>query len=235
MHPENLSGGQELLCINTEKVYDWILNEANFDLSLTDLDLPLNPVTGEQLECDDIDLNSVTCTVAPTEVDPIVVLDREDQEFVIDGAQVTLQLVNIRKNFEVTVFVDLIPELGGATVEVGSAEFTRCEQAILCAPEGTDIDVTYTDLDCFVCTATCDAGTTTDVDELDVTVTVRLCQSIQSTFDVTLEIVADFCQPRDILPFPPCPAPTMPPQCPVVFPNNGNGNGNNGNGNGNNE
>nr|WP_204502325.1 hypothetical protein [Aquibacillus albus] len=223
MQADNLSGGQELLCINTEKVYDWILNEATFDLSLNDLDLPVNPVTGDQLECDDIDLDTVSCTVAPTEMDPIVVLDREDQEFVVDGALVTLQLVNIRKNFEVTISVDLVPELGGNTVEVGTAEFTRCEQVILCAPEGTDIDVTYTDLDCFVCTATCDAGTTTEVDELDVTVTVRLCQSIQSTFDVTLELVADFCQPRDILPFPPCPAPTIPPQCPVVFPNNGNG------------
>ncbi|WP_163537031.1 hypothetical protein [Gracilibacillus sp. YIM 98692] len=223
MQSDNLTGGQELLCINTEKVFDWILNEATFDLSLNDLELPVNPVTGDQLECDDIDLDTVTCTVAPAEVDPIVVLDREDQVFTVDGEEVTLQIVNLRKNFDVTIFVDLVPELGGATVEVGTVEFTRCEQVILCAPDGTDVDVTYTDLDCFVCTAACDPGTTTEVDELDVTVTVRLCQSIQSTFDVTLEIVADFCQPRDILPFPPCPAPTMPQQCPAVFPNNGNG------------
>ncbi|WP_085992740.1 hypothetical protein [Oceanobacillus senegalensis] len=223
MQANNLTGGQELLCINTEKVYDWVLNEATFDLSLTDLELPLNPVTGDQLECDDLDLDSVTCEVAPTEVDPFVILDREDQEFEIDGAIVTLQLVNIRKNFEVTIFANLAADLGGANVEIGTVEFTRCEQVILCAPDGTDIDVTYTDLDCFVCTATCDVGTTTDIDELDVTVTVRLCQSIQSTFDVTLEIVADFCQPRDILELPPCPAPTIPPQCPVVFPVNGNG------------
>ncbi|PWU68229.1 MULTISPECIES: hypothetical protein [Gracilibacillus] len=223
MQAENLVGGQELLCINTEKVYDWILNEASFDLSLNDLDLPVNPVTGTQLECDDIDLDTVSCTVAPAEIDPIVVLDRENQVFMLDGEEVTLQLVNIRKNFEVTIFVNLVAELGGAQVEVGSADFTRCEQVILCAPTGTDINVTFTDLDCFVCTATCDPGTTTEVDELDVTVTVRLCQSIQSTFPVTLELEAAFCEPRDILPFPPCPAPTMPAQCPVVFPNsNGN-------------
>lgn len=219
MKAGNLSGGQELLCINTEKVYDWILNEATFDLTLDDLPLPLNPITGVQLECDDIDINSVTCTVEPDPVNPIDILDRVDQEFVVDGAEVTLQIVNIRKNFDVTIFVNLIPELGGATVEVGTLGFSRCEQVILCAPEGTDIDVTFTDLNCFVCTAVCDAGTTTDVDVLDVTVNVRLCQSIQSTYDVTLEIVAEFCQPRDILPFPPCPAPTIPPQCPVVFPN----------------
>ena len=114
--------------------------------------------------------------------------------------------------------------MGGATVEVGTVEFSRCEQVILCAPEGTDIDVTFTDLDCFVCTAVCDPGTTADIDELDVTVTVRLCQSIQSTFEVTLEIAADFCQPRDLLSFPPCPPPTMPAQCPAVFPSTAVGN-----------
>ncbi|WP_430788246.1 hypothetical protein VBD025_00445 [Virgibacillus flavescens] len=217
MQAKNLTGGQELLCINTEKVYDWILNEGNFDLALNDLELPIGP-DGTQLECEDIDIDTVTCEVTPAAVDPIVILDRVDQEFVIDGALVTLQLVNIRKNFEVTIFVQLIAALGGGIVEVGSAEFTRCEQVILCAPLGTDIDVTYTTLDCFVCTATCDTTTTATPDELDVTVSVRLCQSIQSTFDVTLEIVADFCEPRDMLPIPPCPAPTIPPQCPLVFP-----------------
>lgn len=218
MKTSNLTGGQELLCINTEKVYDWIVNEATFDLTINDLPLPLNPVTGEQLECADIDLDTVTCEVEPAEVDPIVILNRVDQQFVIDGAEVTLQLVNIRKNFEVTIFVDLVDTLGGATVEVGTVDFTRCEQVILCAPEGTDIDVTYTDFDCFVCQAICDTTTTDTPDELDVTLTVRLCQSIQSTFPVTIEVTADFCEPRDILPFPACPTPVMPPQCPVVFP-----------------
>ncbi|UOQ45222.1 hypothetical protein MUN89_04540 [Halobacillus salinarum] len=222
MQANNLYGGQELLCINTEKVYDWILNEASFDLTVGDLPLPIGP-TGEQLECADIDDTTTSCTVRPTdpalgEPDPIVILDRVDQEFVIDGAMVTLQLVNIRKNFVVTIFVNLVPELGGGLVEVGTATFTRCEQVILCAPTGTDVDVTYTELDCFVCTATCMLNGT-DIDTLDdITVTVRLCQSIQSTYDVTLEITADFCEPRDMLPIPPCPAPTIPPQCPVIFP-----------------
>src|SRR5690606_20947610 len=163
------------------------------------------------------------CTVAPTDVDPFEILDRVNQTFMIDGSEVTLQLVTIRKNFEVTIFVNLVAALGGTTVEVGSAEFSRCEQVLLCAPDDTAIDVTYTDLDCFVCTADCDTTTTGTPDELDVTLTVRLCQSIQSTFPVTLEICADFCQPRDVLPIAPCPAPTMPPQCPVIFPTSNNG------------
>ncbi|ELK44975.1 hypothetical protein QRD89_08135 [Halobacillus sp. ACCC02827] len=216
MQAKNLMGGQELLCINTEKVYDWIINEASFDLTLGDFDLPVGP-TGDLLECTDIE--NVTCVVEPAEVDPIEIVGRTDQELVVDGTLLTLQLVNIRKNFTVTVLVELIPELGGGTIEVGSVDFTRCEQVLLCAPDGTDVDVSYTDLDCFICNFSCEENGSLEDTLTDVTVTVRLCQSIQSTYDVTLEIVADFCQPRDILPIPPCPAPTIPPQCPVLFPN----------------
>jgi len=206
MQAKNLTGGQELLCINTTKVYDWIVNEATFDLTFVDEALPI--IGEDPLTCEEI-TGPVTCEVTPGPVD---VLDREDREFVIDGALVTLQLVTIRKNFTVTFF---FPTAAG--VEEASFDFSRCEQVVLCAPEGTDIVVTYTDLDCFICTFECDEVT----DTFDALVTVRLCQSIQSTFPVTLEIVADFCQPRDILPTPACPQPTMPPQCPVLFPDNG--------------
>ena len=215
----HITGGQELLCVNTEKVYDWVLNEGTFDLNIDGLELPINTVTGAQLECDDIDLNTVTCEVIPAEVDSIVVLDREDQVLTIEEEEVTLQVVNIRKSFDVIVNAQLIPELGGGTIEIGTATFSRCEQVILCAPEGTDINVSYTDLSCFVCSVNCDTGTTTEIDELNVTLTVRRCQSIQSTHEVTIELEADFCQPRDMLPVPPCPTPTIPAQCPVIFPN----------------
>jgi hypothetical protein len=218
MQTKNLKGGQELLCINTEKVYDWIINEATFDLTLDDLDLP--EVNGEQLTCDDIE--NVTCEVEPGEA---VILSREDQDFIIDGTQITLQVVTIQKSFEVTIFVTTTT---GQTVAVGTFPFTRREQVVLCAPEGTLVTVNYTDVDCFVFQFNC-AGTEDEEDEettIDVGVTVRLCQSIQSTFPVTLELVADFCQPRDLVslpsPFAPeCPVPTIPQQCPVLFPNNG--------------
>lgn len=225
MNDKDLSEGQELLCINAEKVYDWITNETTFDLNITDLELPINPILGIPLECGDFDINTVTCKVTPTtgldlSPPPVVVLKRVDKHFLIDGTLVTLQQVTIQKSFEVTIFIDLAPEFGGATIEVGSVEFTRCEQVVLCAPKDTDIKVSYTDLDCFVCTATCDTTTTATADELNVSVSVRLCQSIQSTFNVTLEISAEFCQPRDVLPSPPCPAQRIPSQCSLFFSNN---------------
>ncbi|WP_228275671.1 BMQ_0737 family morphogenetic spore coat protein [Gracilibacillus oryzae] len=220
MHKSKISpGNQELICIQTDKVYDWIVNESNFDLNLAGLDLPINPATGVPLECTDISPESVTCVIEPDEVLPAEVANRQDQVFQADGEDITLQLVTIRKNFSITLFVDLIPTLGGATVEVGTVPFTRCEQVLLCAPEGTDISVRYTDLNCFVCNVTCDSGTTTEADELSAMVSVRLCQSIQSTYEVIIEILADFCQPRDAeIALPTCPKPVMPAQCPVIFP-----------------
>ncbi|MFC4403909.1 hypothetical protein [Gracilibacillus xinjiangensis] len=209
---------QELLCIQTDKVYDWVINEASFDLNVTGLEFPLDPATGIQLECTDILPETVTCVVEPDEVEPIFVADRQDQLFVIDDQEVTLQLVTIRKNFNVTLFVDTIPTLGGTAIEVGTVPFTRCEQVILCAPEGTDILVNLTDVSCFVCNVNCEPGTTTEMDEINATVTVRLCQSIQSTHEVTIEVVAEFCEPREALPLPPCPPPVIPAQCPVLFP-----------------
>jgi hypothetical protein len=202
MQAKSLSGGQETLCINTTKVYDWIVNEATFDIPMcVDLD---------DADCDDVE--TVSCEVEPRKA---VVLDRQDREFIIDGEPIVLQLVTIQKTFEVTVFVT---KTNGKACQVDSQTFTRCEQVILCAPDGTKVKVDYTDVDCFVCVFECKCDDEGPL-SLDLGVTVRLCQSIQSTFPVTLRIDADFCQPRDILPFnPTCPAPVIPLQCPVLFP-----------------
>lgn len=215
MQPKKLTGGQELLCINTLKVYDWILNEASFNVSEEDIDLPTDVTCSI--------LADVTCEVRPADeeedgVPPFVVLGRETRTFIINGEEVELQLVNIRKNFVVDLFAVTTT---GLTVPFADTlgPFSRCEQVILCAPEGTTVDVAITEADCFVCNFICDE--TTDPDTIDVDITVRLCQSIQSTFPVTLEIEAEFCEPRGLLPFPPCPTPVRPNQCPVLFPNNG--------------
>lgn len=211
MQVENVEGGRELLCINTDKVYDWVINETTFDLTLDDVDLPV--VNGVQLNCDQID--SVSCEVEPTGFE---VIDRTDRPFVIDGSQLTLQQVVIQKSFNVTVNVTTTD---GTVVEAGTFPFTRCEQVILCAPEGTTVTVDFTDVDCFVCMFNCDDATPGAT--MDLGITVRICQSIQSTFPVTIEVFADFCEPREnISPIASCPEPVRPPQCPVLFPDTSN-------------
>ncbi|REJ09147.1 hypothetical protein [Halobacillus trueperi] len=215
MQAKNLNGGQELICMNVDKVYDWIVNDRSFDFSPATLAISF-PTLPAGLSFDDA---VVTCVVTPTEddeTDPVDILDRDDRTFIINGTQVILQQVNIRKNFTVNIVVTI----GGTSYVSEDLTFSRCEQVTLCAPDGTDIEVTYTDLDCFVCQAGLPAtvsvaGTITFT---SLSVSVSTCQSIQSTYPVTVEFLAEFCEPRDVLPTP-CPAPVRPDQCPVVFPN----------------
>ena len=228
MQANSLSGGQELICINVDKVYDWIVKEKSFDVTPPGTitfspaaSVPTGPITGAQISCE----------VTPDENNPIVILGREDRPFIIDGVPVTLQQVNIQKNFNVTICIIL--STGVVLTSTTPIPVTRCEQATLCAPDGTNIEITYTDLDCFICsTGTLIGGAnggggTTPTGEITfsgLTISVVSCQSIQSTFPVTVEFLAEFCEPRDEFPIP-CPAPIRPLQCPTVFPSGTGANG----------
>ena len=220
MQAKNLIGGQELICINVDKVYDWVINERGFDYSPTLVDF--TPIDSVPVPPDTFDGATLTCEVEPSE-NPIDILARDDRPFLIDGTPVTLQQLNIRKNFDVTLRITL----ADGTVLTGEETIQRCEQVTLCAPEGTEVEITYTDLDCFVCTEVLTAVAPEEdplgtVDLTGTTITINTCQSIQSTYPVTVEFLAEFCEPRDVLPTP-CPAPIRPDQCPVVFPNGNNG------------
>lgn len=207
---------KELMCVNVDKVYDWIVKENTFDI------FPTSPVTFTGLPAGTSLVGAtVTCEVVPATVRPIEILNRVDRQFCIDGKNICLQQLTIRKNFTVTIVLTLAT---GVVFRSTGIAASRNEMVILCAPEGTDVEVTYTELDCFV-TST---GTLTlaaaggAVTFSALVISVTSCQSIQSTFPVTVEILADFCEPREDLPTA-CPAPSHPPQCPQLFPDHGHG------------
>ncbi|MFJ7737013.1 hypothetical protein ACIQ2D_11800 [Lysinibacillus sp. NPDC097287] len=210
---ENMpSQAPELICINVDKVYDWIVKEMSFDISPAG-SMSFPGVTAAT----DLTGATVKCNVTPASTNPIVILNRENRAFTIDGATVCLQQLNVQKNFVLTLTVCLP---NGATLTSANIPVSRCEQITLCAPKGTDVEITYTDLDCFVCTTgTLTAGTDT-ITFSALTITVAVCQSIQSTFPVTVEFLATYCEPRADLPFA-CPGAARPQQCSVIFPNGG--------------
>lgn len=209
---------QELICINVDKVYDWVLKENSFDFT------PQNPVRfpgiNSPISEHDLERAIVTCEVKPDKgYDSVVILDRVNREFVIDGRRVCLQQLTIRKKFELVIVITL----PNCTVHRSQTiHVSRSEQVILCAPDDTEVTVTFTDLDCFVSsTGRITQGGPNDRDELtfsNLVVTIRTCQSIQSTFPVTVEFLADFCHPRAELAIGSCPRPTRPPQCHTIFP-----------------
>jgi hypothetical protein len=204
--------GKELICINVDKVYDWIVKEKSFDIT------PTGPIAFPGVTATTSTAGAiVTCEVLPAQSEPIIIQDRQDRPFCIDGTNVCLQQLNIQKNFVVTVILTFP---NGMTLTSADIPVSRCEQVTLCAPVGTDVEVTYTDLDCFVCTTgTLIAGVGT-ITFTALTISVATCQSIQSTFPVTVEFLADFCEPRaDIVSG--CAPPIRPQQCSVVFPDAG--------------
>lgn len=208
---------EELLCINTEKVYDWVILQSNVNTSVTAADLgglPIDPcgaaVSNLTTECFLTD--AAGNRLGPnSEITVIETRDREDRAFVIDGVDVILQNVAFRKDlFIVVEFSGLegttpfIEQSAPIAIEIPEALF-------MCAPEGTDLVVRITDVECSI-RLNCTGTTLTSVD-----ISLNLCQSVQSIANVTIELVADFCQPRDVL-TEQCPTPVIPPQCPVLFP-----------------
>jgi hypothetical protein len=212
MYEEKPRDRKELICINVDKVYDWIVKEKTFDITQTGA-IAFPGVTGATI----LTGATVTCEVVPAALDPVVILARENRPFCIDGKTVLLQQLNIQKNFVLTIFVTLP---NGTIFPSAGIPVTRCEQVILCAPEGTDVTITYTDLDCFVCSTGTPVANIDSMTFSDLMVSVATCQSIQSTFPVTVEFLADFCEPRDEFPTT-CPPPIRPQQCPAVFPDVG--------------
>ncbi|GAA3344164.1 hypothetical protein GCM10017717_04120 [Deinococcus persicinus] len=203
------SQAQELICINVDKVYDWIVKEMSFDISPTGA-ITFPGVTAAT----DLTGAIVTCRVIPAATNPIVILNRENRQFSIDGSTVCLQHLNIQKNFILTIIVTLPNGTMFTSTEI---PVSRCEQVTLCAPKGTDVEILYTDLDCFVCTTGTLTAAAGAITFSALTITVAVCQSIQSTFPVTVEFLATFCEPRADLPFT-CPTAVRPQQCPVIFP-----------------
>lgn len=201
---------QEPICINVDKVFDWIVKEATFEFSPTGA-LAFPGVTTTTNLTDAV----VTCNVVPRATRPVVILNRENRQFTIDGETVCLQNLTIQKNFTLTLIVALP---NGTRFTSSPITVSRCEQVTLCAPKGTDVEILFTDLDCFVCSVggTPTPGTNT-ITFSALVVTISVCQSIQSTFPVTVEFLATFCEPRADLPFA-CPGVVRPAQCPAVFP-----------------
>ena len=200
---------KELICINVEKVYDWVVKEMSFEYT------PTCPITFQGLApATSLTGATVTCQVTPSTTNPVVVLSRENRHFTIDGTSVCLQQLSLQNNFDVTIYVTLP---NGTMYTSDCFNISRCEHIVMNAPTGTNVDVTYTALNGFVCstgTFTNNNGTIT-FDNLAISITV--CQSIQSTFPVTVEFLADYCEPRADLPFS-CPPPSRPKTNSLIFP-----------------
>lgn len=204
---------QELICINVDKVYDWVMKENTFDYFF-----PATPITFPGITATTSLVDSVvSCEVTPAATNPFVILRRENRSFMIDGRKVCLQQLTIQKNFTLVLVVTLAD---GTVLRGPSQTISRSEQVTLCAPEGTDVMVEYTDLDCMISSPGVPAinNAARQITFTGLVITVATCQSIQSTYPVTVEFLADYCEPRADLAIGSCPPPAKPQQCHSVYP-----------------
>ncbi|MGN7407723.1 hypothetical protein [Sporosarcina sp. SAFN-010] len=204
---------QELICINVDKVYDWVMKENTFDYFLAPSPLTFSGITSTTSLTDSV----VSCEVTPAAVNPFVILRRENRSFMIDGCSVCLQQLTIQKNFNLVLYVTLA---NGTVLRGPTQTISRSEQVTLCAPEGTDVMVEYTDLDCIISSPGVPTlnTATQQITFTGLVITIATCQSIQSTYPVTVEFLADYCEPRADLAIGACPPPAKPAQCHAVYP-----------------
>ncbi|MEI3614750.1 hypothetical protein [Pseudogracilibacillus sp. SO30301A] len=209
--------GPEMLCINTDKVYDWVILQANINNTITAADLgvlPVDPcdpaVTNLTTECYLVD--AAGNRLPPNqEIAVMETNDRQDRTFLVDGKQVLLQKVTFQSTVNVVVEIRGLNGTTPFVEQTAPIPIEIPESIFLCAPEGTDLIVRLSDIECNV-VLNCAGGALGSVD-----VSLNLCQSVQTVTNVTVELPASFCQPREVF-TEQCSTPIIPAQCPVVFP-----------------
>lgn len=235
MDYKSIMGKQENVCIRVDKVYDWVTRQIDIGpLSFTgltgleQLQFECNGVTGLLADpCDFLNENNnnlvVSCFFTDAEGTPIDPLkhgtiiceeigDRQDVNVTLPSGQtITLQRVKVLiKGFVIVVVSNAQGTLSCISNPI---EFTRVEKFTLCAPPGTTLVCDFTEVDCdanIMC-----ANST--FQQLDISIT--LCANVQMEAKVKLEIVGEFCFPRQEIDIA-CPPLQFPPQCPDIFPPN---------------
>ncbi|PLR80742.1 hypothetical protein CVD25_08410 [Bacillus canaveralius] len=207
----------ELLCINTEKVYDWVILQSAMSKCV-----PADALHLDTDVCKARNLKTRCILVDPKTGHPLgynsgikveEIGERDDRPFIIGKDLVELQRVTFTKKLCAVI------EFSGIIGKTPFVEISKpitiemSESLFLCAPKGTRLMVKLADSEC---TVRLDCDDKKD-ELLGVDLTLNVCQSIQTVADVTVELFAAFCQPRDIL-TEQCPTPKIPKQCNIVFP-----------------
>lgn len=215
MNP-SISINRENLCVNAEKVYDWVIQEStgSTTVPLSRLPIPLPAdATNVAATCILTDSTGVPLPVN-TEVNVTEAAPREDRQFNVNGALVTLQRVTFSKILYVVLEITGVDPATGSQFLITTAPspFHFIESEFLCAPEGTSLVIRISNFACLTIINRNETGAITGFG-----LEIFVCQSIQTIAPVTIELNAGFCSPRDLL-IEHCANPIIPPQCPRVFP-----------------
>lgn len=132
------NNAQELLCVNAEKVYDWILGESTGSTSIPVAALPI-PISAGSIN---LEVNGILTDVNGTPIQDNVAIDieevtpRQDRQFEVNGELVTLQRVVFRKAHYVVLEISGVDPDTGTPFMITSnpTPFNFIETAFLLAP-----------------------------------------------------------------------------------------------------
>lgn len=130
---------------------------------------------------------------------------RENVQILVDGQEVTLQKVVIRKRG----FIVVQTEIENILCTSNPIPFCFFEEVLLCAPEGTIINCDTTAFNCFV---------NVDIQNSvfqSLEICLDICQSIKVVANANLTITGQLCESREVINPPSCVnmLPLIPPQC----------------------
>lgn len=221
----------ENLCIKTRKIYDWVTRQVDVPIQVPNhTKFRCNGTKEDNLaelcnflaDYDDVSVNCFLSDVNGARIEPSMQYDglmfqeiSQRQPVTVtlpNGDEVTLQRVKALVRGLITV--EILDNSGDRLCKTKKPiPFSTVQTFLLCAPEGTDLDVHISYFDCDA-TLICEP---VDLQQLDINLTI--CLEVQMEADVKLEIEARFCQAREeILEAVFCPTEKFPPQCPEVFP-----------------
>lgn len=209
-------GRRDPLCVNVNKVYDWIVESSTSSTTVPVIDLPI-PLAADAT---DMEVNCILTNSAGlplplnTELEVTETSPRVDHQFTIGGRPVVLQQVSFTKTLYVLLKITgVVPETGTPfVITTNPISFTFMETAFLCAPAGTLLAVRVSNFNSLSVVERDETAAITGFG-----LNISICQSIQTIAPVTVELDAHHCRPR-----PPvmesCGKPEVPQDCNRVFP-----------------
>lgn len=205
------------LCIRADKLFDWVTRriEKTFDFDQDDI----NFFDGRKSEINPCeffdDPDDVEVDIKNVDIECDQVGSRQD--VYLPELELELQEVRIKK--QGTFQVVLAGEHKGKERTLTSSPVNVCffERFILCAPESTEISCEVYDAG--------GSGALLCVDndngDFELSLSLLICQSVQVSADVIMEVEGKICRPRNDIVLPVdhvCDEIPFPKQCPQIFP-----------------
>ena len=202
-------------CILVDKIYDWVLLETD---QIQEIPIPVSSIAIVEEAMENQHPLLITGTIELPDGITTSIASIIRKKVIVKGRPVEVGCAQILKTVTVNITVyDLVEE---DIILSFSSTFQILERAGLCFPEP------FTSDNVIINISSAEAVSLSSIPvNGNLIFEIGICQELQVTTQVSLEVLASFCQPRDNTitcdtNLSSCIRPTFPEQCPIIFPGN---------------